>query len=1188
MTVLFCDIANSTALAEQIGGETMHEVLNRFFELALQEVHRFGGTINQFLGDGFMALFGAPVAHEDHPRRAASSALAIQQALKSDIKGVRLQLRIGLNSGSVIVGNIGDNLRMDYTAVGDTTNLASRIEHAAVAGEIYLGESTYAAIQQYFECESLGERKVKGKAQRVSMYCLRGPRRADTPLGKIPSYSPIVGREREYSILEAALKRLRSGIGGIVGIVGEPGVGKSRLVAEVRREEYPDLRWTEARALSFGQTITYGAFIDILRNLAGIGQGDTHEEVWEKLRFWVAELAGSEGREHLAYIGTLMGYELPSEFSTLVGRLEAKDIRGQIYISTRRLIEKVATHGPTVLELDDWHWADDASASLLEHLLPLTETSPLLILFAGRPEAGTPCARIRSHASQRHAHGYVEILLGPLSSSDSNQVIDNLLPFADLPPRLRGAILERAEGNALFLEEVVQSLRSSGALRRDALTGRLHVAVSAEEIALPDRIEGLLMARIDRLEEDVKQVLKLAAVIGRSFYRRILEALDQAEHHLDECLEQLKQLELIHEKRALPELEFMFKHALVQEASYGSMLADRRRNLHKRVGEAIERLFADRLDEFVSFLAYHYSRAEDWEKAQHYLFRSGDQAVRMAADVEAMAHYHQAVAAYGRIYGERWDPLQRASLARKMGEALLRLGKDEQAVAQFRLALSYLGTTYPTSAIGVRGRIARELLKQVWHRIILAGSWTWSSSTDPADDETLQVYVCMSLIDYYNNTERFLLDVIAALNWAEQRGLSSGVSKGSMGVGVICSVLGLQRLAFSYHRRAVAFAQRAGDASAEALSLYGFGYYHFTVGRWDLASDHFIRSIQAFRSLGAIRELGIGIATLLWLTQWRGDVATFVPRSEELRLLAEEAGDRHLGTWTLVFASTNLAREGRLDEAVSMLKQAVEALKTIPDYQVLVEAYGRLADCYLRQGRWGEAVASLDEADQWIARKKVMGQATVYPHLARAWAQLARTELTDEAKRTASHHETKRACAVALRTGRSFRAAQAQALCILGSNEWLRGRKKAACENWRRSLRMGEQLGATYDIAITYREIGRHTGDTVALNTAIELFRKAGAAFDVARTLRYLGDATSRQDAKLAATSFRSALDGLTSMSARHELALTHAGFGRLYETLGRNDDAERHFSQATEILEGYGLSGAGDPSLGSPSRGAT
>jgi tetratricopeptide (TPR) repeat protein len=428
----------------------------------------------------------------------------------------------------------------------------------------------------------------------------------------------------------------------------------------------------------------------------------------------------------------------------------------------------------------------------------------------------------------------------------------------------------------------------------------------------------------------------------------------------------------------------------------------------------------------------------------------------------------------------------------------------------------------------------------------------------------------MGLIDYYANTERFFLDVIAGLNWAEHRGLSSGVSKGSMGMGVICDVLGLKRLAFSYHRRAAEFAQRAGDASANALSLYGFAFHHFTAGRWDLANDYLVRCTHAFRSLGAIRELGIGIATVIWIAEWRGDVATFVPRIEELRHLAEDAGDRHLGTWALQFTSTKVAREGRLDEAVSMLKQAVESLATIPDYQVLVEAFGRLADCYLRQGRWDKAVASLDDADQWIEKKKIMGQGTVCPRLARAWALLVRAELSDGATRAAAHRETKRACAVAMRTGRNFPAAQTQALCVLGSLAWLSGHAHAAHENWRRSLQIGEQLAATYDIALTYREIGRLAGDTLALNTAAELFRKTGATFDVARTHRYLGELTLQRDGQLAAEWFRCALGALTTMSAQHELALTHKGCGRLYEILGRDEEAKHHLSEATEILERY------------------
>jgi len=423
----------------------------------------------------------------------------------------------------------------------------------------------------------------------------------------------------------------------------------------------------------------------------------------------------------------LMGLELPPVAAGLVERLDAQDVRGQIFIAARRLFEALAHRGPVVLELEDWQWADDASAALLDHLLPLVEREAVLVFFAGRPDPGTPCTRLRDALRERLPQRYTELLLAPLSSSEANQLIDNLLAVKQLPPRLRGLILQKAEGNPLFIEEVVRSLHATGAVRRDPASGALHVIGDLHAVSLPDGIEAIIMARIDRLEEEVRQVLKLAAVIGRTFYRRILQALDGAEHQLDACLQQLQQLELIREKRLAPEVEYMFKHALVQEASYRSILGERRRQLHKRVGAAIESLFRDRLDEFASFLAYHYARAEEWQKAQAYLLRAGDQAARMAADVEATAHYRAALDACIRAFGDRWDPVERASLERRIGEALFRLGQYEPASEHLDSALALLGIHFPRSSLGVRARIAAHVLLQAWYHVRPRPLWRWGS-----------------------------------------------------------------------------------------------------------------------------------------------------------------------------------------------------------------------------------------------------------------------------------------------------------------------------------------------------------------------------------------------------------------------------------------------------------------------------
>jgi class 3 adenylate cyclase/tetratricopeptide (TPR) repeat protein len=726
VTVLFCDIANSTALAERLGPDAMHSLLNRFFEVALAEVHRYEGTINQFLGDGFMALFGAPLAHEDHARRGALAALGIQRAVRERLPDrapagtAALAVRVGLNTGTVVVGKIGDNLRMDYTAVGDTTNLAARLQQLAQPGTICLSESTRDAVRRFFHFQRIGERTVKGKAVPVIVYRLVGVRPVAGPgegEDAVSVGSPLVGREVERAALSACVERVLSGSGGIVSITAEAGLGKSRLVAEVRGQAVErGVHWLEGRALSFSQTMSYLPFREIVKSWAGIGEDDGEDESWTKLERRVAGLFPEEVAEILPFLATLLSLDVKGEYASRVKYFDAQAIGRQIFRTSRRFFERLARERPLVLVFEDWHWADESSAGLLEHLLPLVETSALLICWVARPDPGTPAARILTLAGDRHADRLTAIALGPLDAAESARLVRNLLAIEESSGRLHDLVLRKAEGNPFFMEEVVRSLIGMQAVVREEATGRWRATAPPEEISLPDTIQGVIMARIDRLDEDLKQVLKLAAVVGRSFLYRVLKTIAEAEYELDRHLEGLQHVDLIRERRRIPELEYMFKHALVQEATYESILAERRRQLHRSVAECVESLFADRLEEFASLLAYHYVRAEDWEKAQAYLFKAGDQAARVAADAEALAHYERAAAAYARVFGDRWDPLQRAVFERKMGEALLRRGEHQRASEYLRRALSYLGVSYPTGRWLIRLSILGQLARQVGHR----------------------------------------------------------------------------------------------------------------------------------------------------------------------------------------------------------------------------------------------------------------------------------------------------------------------------------------------------------------------------------------------------------------------------------------------------------------------------------------
>ncbi len=1161
VTVLFCDLVGSTALAERIGAEAMHGILNRFFELALTEVHRYEGTLNQFLGDGFMALFGAPIAHEDHALRAARAALGIRRGIlerriEPSLDAGALQLRMGMNTGPVVVGKIGDNLRMDYTAIGDTTNLAARMQQLAAPNEILLARNTWEAVRQHFHCDALGDRKVKGKAERVSVYRL-GEMLVDRGAGSTRTVraptTPLVGRTHELGVLHDCVRRLRRGEGGIVGLIGEPGVGKSRLLLELRRTEALDLWWLEGHALSFGQTLSYGPLMEALCGVSGVSEHGERDEGWRKLESFLQEHLGSAAAESLPFVGMLMGLQLPSVAAGIVSRLDPQDVRGQIFIAMRRIFHALTRARPLVLELEDWHWADEASAALLEHLLPLTASEPLLVCFAGRPEADSPCARLRNLAAERYPQQYIEMLLGPLSNSEGNQLVEGVLGVQDIPPRLRGLILSKAEGNPLFIEELLRSLQAHGILHPDLGRGTLRVTGDLDAIELPDNIEAVIMARIDRLESELKQVLRLAAVIGRSFYRRILQALDKAEHQLDACLDQLQQLELVRKRRLVPEVEYMFKHALVHEASYQSILAERRRELHKRVADAIEGLFADRLDEFSGFLAYHYARAADWGNAQRYLLRAGDQAARMAADVEATAHYREAMQAYAHAFGNRLDPLQRASLERKIGEALFRLGSHDQASEHLHKTLTLLGVRYPSTRSGVRLHILGHILQQIWHQALAKHYGRRNRDPSEAELERSRAYVALTWLDYWRDEEKFFLDVISGLNWVERSGIRSSVAQGATGLAVACDVLGARRLAAYYHRRALKVAAELNDSISTASAEFGSAMHEAYVGEWDTALAGMERATNIFKGEGKLRERGIADATLTWLLQARGELARARIIITELARVADDAGDAQNRLFSKVLYAVVDMHQGRLVESAAGLDEGIETAGAIPDYQTLCQCYGNRASCALLMGDFARATAAVDQGLALLRKNRVAPHNTDSLRWGHGWLTLTLLEQSTGEDKVAALKRASRAMKDLHQLGRVFAGAVPIAHCLKGSIQWLGGEQAFARRSWSLAIAAAEHLSSRFYLAVIHQEMGRQMRVRPHLDEGLRLFEDIGCAFQVARTLRYLGQTMAEENQEAAARFFERALTMHALMSAEHELRLIQAGYQELRGRMPRD-----------------------------------
>ncbi len=668
VTVLFSDVSGFTSISERLDPEAVHEFMTRAFELMLAEVHRYEGTVNQFLGDGIMALFGAPIAHEDHGQRAVHAALGIRSALEGyqdelrRKRGITFQIRQGLNTGLVVVGSIGSDLRMDYTAVGDTTNVAARLQQAAAPGRIVVSDATDRLVEGYFYTRPLGELALKGKAEPVPAWEVISARAARTRLEVEAErgLTPFVGRERELRSLFEGFEKAKAGRGHMVFLVGEPGIGKSRLLLEFRRRLGEDATWLEGHCLSFGRSIAFHPLIDLLKRNFRIEEGDTEGTIAEKIERGVLRL-GEDLRPILPYLRFLLSVD-PGD--PAVAAMDPKRRRGEIFDALRRLTLRATEVHPQVVVFEDAHWVDQAMEEYLSFIADSIPTSRALLILAYRTGYAHPLGDRTYHT---------RIALSALSTAESVQMAHAMLNTERIPDEVRTLIVRKAEGNPFFVEEVVKALGEVGALQP---TGYRYVlAKRPSEIVVPDTIQDVIMARIDRLEEAPKRTLQLASVIGREFTRRLLDRIADRPGQTEEWLCTLKASELIYEKSLFPEPAYLFKHALTQEVAYNSLLVQRRKELHHLIGVAIEELYTDRLAEQYEVLAYHFSKAKERTKALEYFLKAGDKAAQAYANREALALYEQAL---GLLAAE--DLQQRAEVLKKLATICQYLGDADASL----------------------------------------------------------------------------------------------------------------------------------------------------------------------------------------------------------------------------------------------------------------------------------------------------------------------------------------------------------------------------------------------------------------------------------------------------------------------------------------------------------------------------
>ncbi len=637
VTVLFADVKGSMDLAEQVDPEEWHKIMDRFFVILAEGVHRFEGTINQFTGDGIMALFGAPIAHEDHARRACYAALDLSGALRrygeelKRTRGLSFSVRMGLNSGDVVVGRIGDDLRMDYTAQGHTVGLAARMEQLAGPDRIYLTEHTAALVSGFFRLRDLGGFELKGVREAVPIHELEGvgPIRTRLEASRARGFSRFVGRDEEMQALEAALGRALEGQGQLIGIVGDAGVGKSRLCYEfAERCRARSIRFIAGHAPPHGKMIPLLPWIDLYRNYFGITEEDGDETARDKIAGRTLRLDESLA-ESLPVMFDFLGVPDPARPSL---PMDPEARQRQLLDLTQRLVRARSRRERTVHLFEDLHWMDGASEAFLAAMIDVLATTRTLLVVTFRPEYRAPWMQ-RSY--------YQRLSLLPLGAAELAELLDGVLGRDPSLSGLAERIRERTAGNPFFTEEVVQSLVEAGVLV--GTRGAYQLVKPVERLDIPASIHSILAARIDRLGEREKTVLQIAAVIGKNFSEPVLARVaDVPEEELRAALQELVAAELVYQESLYPVGEYAFKHPLTQEVAYRSQLAERRARVHDRVAHAIAEAHGDKLDERAALLAHHFEAAGERLEAARWNRRAA-RWLRSSNLAEAFAHWRRVV-----------------------------------------------------------------------------------------------------------------------------------------------------------------------------------------------------------------------------------------------------------------------------------------------------------------------------------------------------------------------------------------------------------------------------------------------------------------------------------------------------------------------------------------------------------------
>jgi len=1038
VTVMFADISGFSAMSEKMDPEEVTDIMNECFRFMGECIAQHGGTIDKFMGDSVMALFGVPKTLEDAPHRAIETALEMRNRLlrysqDKDLP-IPLSFHIGINTGPVITGMVGSDAKQDFTVMGDTVNLASRIEDAAETGSILVAENTYRLTEGYFDFEPMGEVKVKGKELPVKTYKVIGPRRTITRIEACmeKELSPFVGRTVELQLLGRCFEQVREDHGQVVGLAGEPGVGKSRLVSRFR-ESLPAEEYTVIKGgcVHYGDAIPYLPILDMLKDYFDISEDEDETAIKKKINEKVTQLSG-QIFHIISPLYEVLSLKVDDEGYV---KLDAKQRRDRIFGAIRLLLIAESQVRPLLIIIEDLHWMDKTSEEFLTYFINSLATSRIMLILLFRPEYNPAAWATKSFYSQIRVDQF------PRKHIEAH--VKGILGCSDVAPELNDFIAARTEGNPLFIEEMTYNLLENGSIRKE--DERYLLSLKLSEIQVPASIQGIIAARLDRLEGTLKGIMQTASVIGREFAFRILQAVTSLREDLKSSLLTLQDLEFIYEKTLFPELEYIFKHALTRDVAYNSLLIKKRKETHERVARAIEEIYADRLEECYEILAYHYSLSEYNQKAYLYLKLSGDKAARNYANLEALRFYKEALRMLDAQPED--EALRREKIELLIGaqaplfklgypqdsleilhrsEALAQELGDQRALAQFHRSLSLYHTFKGDLSLGVQyaekcfseSELVEEMdlvvqsADQLCFAYFMQGDNLRSADVsrralDLFERHELDKRLTTGGLNVYSLLCSWLgislsqLGCFGEARTVLEKGLRNAhecndwfqIGMGMQGLCTIDLFEGESTGMIAHAREYVQYSEKGEIAMNLGLgwSMLGFGY--FLRGEYETARGY------AEKGLSIQKESGMNHLALYcyWFLSLilvgMGDLAYARKNCGESLKIAQEVRARHLEGMALIQLGVITGKEdlSRIEEARGTIQQGISILEELKLIPSLGMGYIYLGELLIDAGRKDEARESLKKAESLYLEMEITPQSYWLKRTQEALARLDST-----------------------------------------------------------------------------------------------------------------------------------------------------------------------------------------------------